>query len=131
MPIITADFAGAGKLQRIADLCSADVIGVDWHSTMSDARQAFGRQRVLQGNVDPMVLFGPQEQIASAVHDCLTEGQGSGGRLHHILNVGHGVAQGTPPENVAYFCELARQHTLHSNNDALEAQHLHLQQAVR
>lgn len=27
----------------------------------------------------------------------------------HILNVGHGVVQGTPEENVGYFCELARQ----------------------
>jgi hypothetical protein len=27
----------------------------------------------------------------------------------HILNVGHGVVQGTPEENVGLFCELARQ----------------------
>lgn len=31
------------------------------------------------------------------------------GPKEHILNVGHGVAQGTPEENVALFCELARQ----------------------
>ena len=27
----------------------------------------------------------------------------------HILNVGHGVVQGTPEENVGLFCDLARQ----------------------
>jgi hypothetical protein len=31
------------------------------------------------------------------------------GPRRHILNVGHGVAQGTPEQNVALFCELARQ----------------------
>ncbi len=32
----------------------------------------------------------------------------------HILNVGHGVVQGTPEENVALFCDLARRSgTLH------------------
>ena len=32
-----------------------------------------------------------------------------GGPSKHILNVGHGVPQGTPVENVALFCEIARQ----------------------
>ena len=36
---------------------------------------------------------------------CLQEG----GPSKHILNVGHGVPQGTPVENVALFCEIARQ----------------------
>lgn len=71
---------------------------------MAEARQALGSTVRVQGNVDPMVLFGPQHQIQAAVDACL---QGAG--LHgHILNVGHGVVQGTPPENVAFFCDLAR-----------------------
>ena len=32
-----------------------------------------------------------------------------GGPSRHILNVGHGVPQGTPVENVALFCDIARQ----------------------
>ena len=30
------------------------------------------------------------------------------GNGKHILNVGHGVAQGTPEENVGHFCDAAR-----------------------
>ena len=58
-----------------------------------------------QGNVDPMVLFGPEAEIREAVTRCLVEA----GPHHHILNVGHGVIEGTPEESVGLFCELARQ----------------------
>lgn len=41
------------------------------------------------------------------------------GPRKHILNVGHGVAQGTPEENVGLFCELARQSaSIHAQTDA-------------
>ena len=38
--------------------CTADVIGLDWAVDMGAARRALGPSRVVQGNVDPMVLFG-------------------------------------------------------------------------
>jgi len=71
---------------------------------MGVARQTLGSHKV-QGNVDPMVLFGTQAVIEAEVHRVLSEA----GPRGHILNVGHGVVQGTPEENVGYFCELARQ----------------------
>jgi uroporphyrinogen-III decarboxylase len=71
---------------------------------MSVARQTLGNDRKVQGNIDPMVLFGTQELIEREVKRCLLEAGPKG----HILNVGHGVVQGTPEENVAWFCELAR-----------------------
>ena len=97
--------AGTGKLGVIQQQCSAPVIGLDWGTTMAEARKAFPASTVLQGNVDPMALFGPPAAIEAAVQQCLAEA----GPRRHILNVGHGVAQGTPPENVGLFCELARQ----------------------
>ncbi len=51
--------AGTGKLDKVAQ-CSADVIGLDWHTDMADARRQLGAGRVLQGNMDPMLLFAPQ-----------------------------------------------------------------------
>lgn len=44
---------------------------------------------ILQGNVDPMCLFGPEEVIRAEVERCL----GAAGTRGHILNVGHGVIQ--------------------------------------
>ena len=83
---------------------TADVIGLDWNTDMTAARRTLGSMKV-QGNVDPMVLFAPEQQIRETVQHCL-EAAGSRG---HILNVGHGVAQGTPEESVGLFCQLARE----------------------
>lgn len=46
----------------------------------------------LQGNVDPVVLFGSEAAIEAAVRDCLTKA----GERGHVLNLGHGVLVGTP-----------------------------------
>ena len=83
---------------------SADVIGLDWNTDMARARETLGSAKV-QGNVDPMVLFAPEQQIRDAVQQCLHDAGATG----HILNVGHGVAQGTPEENVGLFCQLAQE----------------------
>ena len=84
--------------------CTADVIGLDWAVDMGAARQALGPSRVVQGNVDPMVLFGGEDVITAEVERCLR----AGGPRGLILNVGHGVVQGTPEANVGLFCDLAR-----------------------
>ena len=49
--------------------------------------------------------FFQQEELRRETVKCLQEG----GPSKHILNVGHGVPQGTPVENVALFCDIARQ----------------------
>eukprot|EP00475_Leptophrys_vorax_P037768 TRINITY_DN6556_c0_g1_i1.p1 TRINITY_DN6556_c0_g1~~TRINITY_DN6556_c0_g1_i1.p1 ORF type:complete len:421 (-),score=18.38 TRINITY_DN6556_c0_g1_i1:219-1430(-) len=105
IPLIFHGNGGTGKLHLVHAGCSADVIGLDWGSDMQCARETFGTERVLQGNVDPMVLFGPEAAIEAAVDECLRK---AGGRKQ-ILNVGHGVVQGTPEEAVGYFCQLARE----------------------
>ncbi|KAL3696733.1 hypothetical protein R1sor_010809 [Riccia sorocarpa] len=104
-PLIFHANGGTGKLHLLAEGCNADVIGLDWSTEMQEARKTFGTNRVLQGNVDPMVLFGSEEVIRREVERCITEA----GRSQHILNVGHGVVQGTPEEAVRLFCQLARE----------------------
>merc|ERR1712157_470901 len=95
-----------GKLELLR-ACTADVIALDWGVTISQAREVLGN-RTIQGNVDPMVLFGTEEEIRKAVEHCLEEGGGQG---RHILNVGNGVIQGTPEEAVKTFCSIAHQTT--------------------
>lgn len=105
VPLIFHGNGGTGKHTLLAQQCSADVVGLDWLCNMADARATFGKGRTLQGNVDPMILFGKEAAIRDAVTRCLVQG----GPQRHILNVGHGVVEGTPEESVALFCELARQ----------------------
>lgn len=102
VPLIFHANGSAGK-ERAMAASSADVLGLDWGTDMRDARALFGPTAVLQGNVDPQLLFGPEEVIAAAVRSCC-----AAAGPHHILNVGHGVAQGTPEAAVALFCDLAR-----------------------
>jgi uroporphyrinogen decarboxylase len=100
VPLIFHANGGVGKLAKLQG-CTADVLGLDWNTDMADARAMFP-DRVLQGNVDPMVLFGTEQAIRDAVQQCCAA---AGSR--HILNVGHGVVQQTPEENVKLFVELA------------------------
>lgn len=103
VPIIFHANGGTGKLEEMRG-SNADVVGLDWATTMAAARRALGPDVKVQGNVDPMVLFGPASAIEAEVNKVLLEA----GPRGHILNVGHGVVQGTPEENVALFCDLAR-----------------------
>lgn len=103
VPLIFHANGGTGKLDVIAG-SNADVIGLDWSTSMTAARAALGPAHKVQGNVDPMILFGPEAAIEAEVTRVLREA----GPRGHILNVGHGVVQGTPEEAVGLFCDLAR-----------------------
>lgn len=104
VPLIYHANGGTGKLHVIKDM-AADVIGLDWSTDMITARKTLGRSTKVQGNVDPMVLFASEDEIRRTVLQCMDDAGVSG----HILNVGHGVAQGTPEENVGLFCRLAHE----------------------
>jgi uroporphyrinogen decarboxylase len=51
----------------------------------------------VQGNLDPVALFAPPEEIRRRVSEILKR---AGGRPGHIFNLGHGVLPDTPVENV-------------------------------
>eukprot|EP00931_Biecheleriopsis_adriatica_P036623 TRINITY_DN21087_c0_g1_i1.p1 TRINITY_DN21087_c0_g1~~TRINITY_DN21087_c0_g1_i1.p1 ORF type:complete len:463 (-),score=88.03 TRINITY_DN21087_c0_g1_i1:46-1434(-) len=84
-----------------------DVLGVDSHARLSDAaRIVEGSGLVLQGNVDPYVLrYGSEAEIREAVRNSIDDAGGPG---RHIMNLGHGVLQGTPEESVLHFVEEAQ-----------------------
>jgi len=105
VPIIFFANGCGGKLEMIGKALAGivDVIQVDWSVNIADARARLGHDFVIQGNVDPTVLFGPESYIKEAVEDCCAQA----GR-RHILNLGHGVLQRTPEKSVALFCETAR-----------------------
>uniref|UniRef100_A0A7S1X255 Uroporphyrinogen decarboxylase n=1 Tax=Tetraselmis chuii TaxID=63592 RepID=A0A7S1X255_9CHLO len=105
VPIIFHANGGTGKLEFMAGgAVTSDVIGLDWHCDMGTARSTFGADTVLQGNVDPMVLFAKEDKIREEVGRVL----GQAGSKH-ILGVGHGVIQGTPEESVGIFVDACKQ----------------------
>jgi uroporphyrinogen decarboxylase len=97
VPSIVFTKGGGEWLENIAT-AGCDCVGLDWRTDIGLARQRVGRKVSLQGNLDPAVLLAAPEIIAKEVEKILRSyGQGDG----HVFNLGHGVMQTTPPENVA------------------------------
>ena len=75
----------------------ADVLGLDWRTPIDAARHILGPSVGVQGNLDPIALFAPQEVLKRRVEEVLRQ---AAGRPGHIFNLGHGIVPGTPVENV-------------------------------
>lgn len=103
-PLILYINGSAGLLERMPS-CGVDFVSVDWTVDMAEARQRLGPNVGVQGNIDPCALFGSKDFIKSRVLETIRKA----GDRSHILNLGHGVLQQTPEENVAFFFETAKQ----------------------
>lgn len=102
VPVIYFANGGSSYLELQRDI-PADMIAVDWSVDMATARKALGEDIPISGNLDPTVLFGTKEQIEQAVRDCIDKAGGPGNK--HLLNLGHGVMQGTPEVAVKWLVD--------------------------
>jgi len=101
VPVVLFTKGGGQWLEAMAD-CGADALGIDWQTDLGAARRRVGDRVALQGNLDPMALFAPPAAIEREVERVLgSYGRGAG----HVFNLGHGVSQHTPPENVQALVE--------------------------
>ena len=103
LPLILYSSGSGGFLERLAST-GADVISLDGTVDMADARARLGMDQAVQGNMDPVHLFAKKEFIVDKVHDTIKKA----GNKKHVMNLGHGVMQGTPEENVATFFQTVR-----------------------
>ncbi len=104
VPIIHFGTASATLLGLMRE-AGGDVIGADWRINLDDAWQRIGHDRGIQGNLDPVALFAPPDEIASKVKDILTRADGRPG---HVFNLGHGILPTTPRENVKFLVETVK-----------------------
>jgi uroporphyrinogen decarboxylase len=69
----------------------------------------------LQGNLDPNVLFATPEAIEAEVVRALDSfgapGNADGSTAGHIFNLGHGISQFTPPDNVRVLVDAVHAHS--------------------
>ncbi len=119
VPRLVFTKGGGLWLKEMAAL-DCEVLGLDWTVNLGSARSLVGGVengpgKALQGNIDPNVLFAPPAQIAKEVGRVLDSFgvpyQGSGIGPTHIFNLGHGISQYTPPENVAALVEAVHTHS--------------------
>jgi len=97
---------GRGTALLLQDMaaCGADVVGVDFMTPLDWARHQLGT-RPVQGNLDPAVLLTDRETIRNHTEEVLRQGGGQG----HIFNLGHGIVQQTPVDNVKFLVEMVRE----------------------
>jgi uroporphyrinogen decarboxylase len=104
VPNIIFTKGGGGWLESIAAI-GCDAVGLDWTVDIGTARARVGMRVALQGNLDPAILLSsPQAVEREAVAILASYGSGSG----HVFNLGHGISQHTPPENVAALIKTVR-----------------------
>ena len=92
---------GTGELLGAMAEAGADVVGVDWRVPLDEAGRRTGR--VVQGNLDPAVLFADAASVEAEVRRILDEGSRAPG---HVFNLGHGVLPETDPDVITRLVEL-------------------------
>ncbi|MBN2705018.1 MAG: uroporphyrinogen decarboxylase [Deltaproteobacteria bacterium] len=70
-----------------------DVIGLDWRQDLGKAWKQIGYDKGVQGNFEPVALFGPVPEIRKRVARILEQADQRPG---HIFNLGHGILPTTP-----------------------------------
>lgn len=95
------------SIERFANT-GCTTIGIDWNITMPQAREKAGNTKVLQGNLDPCVLYGTIPDIQKATNKMLQSFAGN----RHIANLGHGVYPDTDPQKLKCFIETVKEFNL-------------------
>lgn len=97
---------GTASLLPLLREAGGSVIGVDTQTPLDWAWGTLEHRVAVQGNLDPVALFAPQEELEKRVERVLKQ---AGGRPGHIFNLGHGILPETPVENVRRVVEMVHE----------------------
>jgi len=86
----------AATLLEMVKEAGGDVIGLDWRLDLAEAWSRLGYDVAVQGNLEPLALFGPPAVIEKKVKSILAK---AAKRPGHIFNLGHGIQKETEVEN--------------------------------
>ena len=104
-PVIHFGVGTAGLLPLMKE-AGGDVLGLDWRVELGPTWDSLGHDVAVQGNLDPAVLLSNVGAIRRATQGIL---DGAKGRPGHIFNLGHGVHQETPVENVKALVDIVHE----------------------
>jgi uroporphyrinogen decarboxylase len=85
---------------------SCSVIGLDWNMDIRESRKLC-EGKVLQGNMDPCLLYADFKIIETSTRKMLSEF----GNQNYIANLGHGLYPDTDKEKVKFFIDTVKTHT--------------------
>jgi len=104
VPVIGFPKGAGGKILAYAQGTRVDAVGLDETVDPEWAARELPAGLPVQGNLDPMALIAGGEQLDLEVRRIL---DAFGGRPH-IFNLGHGILQDTPVENVEQLIALVK-----------------------
>ena len=84
-----------------------NAIGLDWTMSPEEVRK-INTSKVLQGNLDPTVLYASDDAVVEKTKEMLSSFGGS----RHIANLGHGVYPDTDWKKVKLFIDTIKSHTI-------------------
>lgn len=99
---------GATSMLDLAQRAGGDIIGVDWRMDMKNAVKVIDKKFGIQGNIDPVALFAPDEELENMVVEIL---EAVGTRPGHIFNLGHGIHKTSDPEKAKKMIAYVHEHS--------------------
>jgi uroporphyrinogen decarboxylase len=103
-----------GTHQNWNDLAAtgANVLGIDWHFSLAEARKLVPSTMALQGNLAPALLVDSAPEIVAK--ETLRVLEEMRGRPGHIFNLGHGLPPGAKLENIETLVNTVRNFNEHA-----------------
>jgi uroporphyrinogen decarboxylase len=86
----------------------ANVIGVDWQTSLAEARKFIPAHLAIQGNLPPTLLAEATPEVVAAETKKVLEVMR--GRPGHIFNLGHGLTPAAKLENIGALVETVKNH---------------------
>lgn len=102
VPVILFSKGAWFSMKELNEIGSS-ALGIDWNMDPAFVRQITGGNKVLQGNLDPCILYGSEDFIKEQTAEMMR----AFGR-NHIVNLGHGVYPDTPLEGVKTFVQTVK-----------------------
>ena len=104
-PVIAFSLGTHGNWNDLVST-GANVIGIDWQTSMAEARKLIPENIGLQGNLSPTLISdGTPETVAQETKNILETMRGRPG---HIFNLGHGLTPAAKLENIAALVETVK-----------------------
>ncbi|MGH7643664.1 MAG: uroporphyrinogen decarboxylase [Candidatus Dormibacteria bacterium] len=105
LPVIYFSTSSSHLLRAVAGT-QPDGISVDWRVPLRQAWEVVGRERFIQGNLDPALVLAPWPVLEVSAHEVLKEAEHRPG---HIFNLGHGVLPDSDPDQLRRLVELVHE----------------------
>ena len=97
---------GTATFLELMQEAGGTVMSVDWRLDLDQVWKRLGNNVAVQGNLDPVALFGDSIELEKKVDMILDQAQGRPG---HIFNLGHGFLPQTPIESVEKIVQWVHQ----------------------